>query len=118
MVAQCTTTLLGIWLMAAPAALMYTGVAESVDRTVGPIVATFAAVAAAECTRELRLANVPLGVFLMVAPIAFAYPTDAMLNSTVTGAAITALACVRGPIRSRFGGGWSVLWRGSTGRHD
>jgi hypothetical protein len=117
MVAQCAVVLLGVWLMAAPAVLDYAGVAASVDRTVGPVIATFGTIAVAESTRGLRVANIPFGLFLIASPMFLEYRADAAVNSAATGIAVAALACVRGRIRSRFAGGWRVLWRRSADRH-
>jgi hypothetical protein len=47
-------TLVGMWLMAAPAILGYGGTAATNDWIIGPRAATIAAVAASEVLRSLR----------------------------------------------------------------
>ena len=108
--AQFVSAAIGVWFMAAPAVLNYTGAANTAHRIAGPIVATLAVIAVSACTREVRLANVPLGLVLILAPLAFDFPLDAALNSVAGGSAVAALSCVRGRVRSRFGGGWRVVW--------
>jgi hypothetical protein len=117
---------LGIWLMAAPAVLGYSttgSAAGSVDRTVGPLVASTAIAAIWPEIRPLRWVNVVLGGWMVVAPLVLGwfvdYPTVAVVNSIVVGAAVTGAAFVRGPVDARFGGGWRSVWRSdidTTGR--
>jgi hypothetical protein len=108
--AQLVTVALGIWLMAAPAVLAFMGAARTNHQVVGPIIATFAWIAATECTRGLRRANLPLGAWLVVAPLLIDHDAAAALNSMVTGAAVAILSFVRGATHSRFAGGWRSLW--------
>jgi hypothetical protein len=111
--AQVASAAVGIWFMAAPAVLEYTGVADTAHRIAGPIAATIALIAAFECTREVRLANVPVGVVLILAPLVVHFPGHAAFNSMAGGAAIAGFSCVRGRVQSSVGGGWRVLWRGT-----
>jgi hypothetical protein len=111
MTAQYLVAVLGIWMMAAPAVLGYAGTAEAIARTAGPIVATLAVVAISECTRDVRLANIPIGVFLISAPLFVAQPPDAAVNGVAVGAAVVILSRVRGHVRMRFAGGWRALWQ-------
>lgn len=113
--AQAICTLLGIWLMAAPAVLGYDRPAATSDWIVGPLIATFACIAIWEATRSLRWCNLPLGVWLLIAPWLFEYSTEARVNSMAVGIAVAALACVKGRITEQFGGGWSVLWQRGAG---
>ncbi len=106
---QIVTVALGVWLMAAPAALGYSGAVRTAHEIVGPIIATFAWVAAAECTRSVRRANLPLGAWLVVAPLLLDHPSNAAVNSVVVGIAVVLLARARGTPRTRFGGGWRSL---------
>jgi hypothetical protein len=114
MIAQLLSTLVGVWLMAAPGALGYGGAARTNDHIVGPIIATFACVAIWEATRSARWVNVPLGVWLIIAPVLLGYGGAAMWNSLLCGFAVVVLSCVRGRIKHRFGGGWKMLWRGQA----
>jgi hypothetical protein len=110
------TLALGIWLMAGPSALAYVGAARTSHQIVGPVIATLAWVAAAECTRSVRLANVPLGAWLVVAPLLLDHPARAAMNSVLVGFAVVAFSLGRGRVRTRFGGGWRSLWQRPAGR--
>ncbi len=110
--ARIINVILGIWLMAAPAVLGYADPARTNDRIVGPVAATFAAIAAWEATRSVRWVNVVLGLWLLVAPWVLGYSElDAYLNSLAVGTLMALFAPVRGKITQRFGGGWSSLWK-------
>lgn len=110
--ARLLNTALGIWLMVAPAVLGYGDPAQTVDRIVGPVAASFAIIAIWEVTRPLRHANLVLGVWLLLAPWVLGYPSTPTVNSMVVGAALIALSRVRGKVEDRYGGGWSRVWRG------
>lgn len=101
---------LGIWLMAAPAVLGYSGAAGTNDRIVGPAVATFAIVAMAGATRPARWANTVFGAWLLVAPWLLGYGGTPRLNDMVVGAVVIAVSLVRGHVGDTFAGGWSSLW--------
>lgn len=116
MVAQLAAAAFGIWLMAAPAVLGYTGVAQVIDRIAGPIIATLALIAVSECTRGLRWANVAVASALILSPLWFDYARAAALNSVATGVAVVVLSSLRSRVRSSFGGGWRVLLRGGDGQ--
>ena len=117
MTAQYFVTAIGIWMMAAPSVLGFAGTAEAIARTVGPILTTLSVIAVSECTRDVRLANIPLGVFLISAPLFIGQPLDAAVNGIATGAAVVLLSRVRGQVRSRFAGGWRSLWHNNTSEH-
>jgi hypothetical protein len=111
--AQLVNLCLGLWLMAAPAALGYGGRAAANDHVAGPLAAALAAVAVSEVTRPVRRANVVVGLWLLIAPWALAYASGAAtFNSLSVGALLIAFALVRGRVVNRFGGGWSVVWAG------
>lgn len=112
--AQVVNAVLGLWLMAAPAVLDYGVPAQTNDRIVGPVIATFAIVAWWEATRVVRLWNLPVGLWLIVAPWILGYGTLPALNSLGVGVLVMGLACVRGTVEGTFGGGWSALWRSNT----
>lgn len=110
--AQLAAAAFGIWLMAAPAVLGYAGVARSVDRIAGPVIAALALIAVSECTRGLRWANVAVASTLILSALWFDYPPVAALNSVATAVGVIVLSSLRSRVRSSFGGGWSVLLRG------
>jgi hypothetical protein len=109
--AQIVATVLGVWVTAAPGVLGYGGRAAASDHIFGPVIATFACVAAWEATRAVRWVNLPLGLWVALAPWLLGGPWQAAVGGTAAGLAVAALSCVRGDIRERFGGGWSALWR-------
>ena len=111
--AQIINVILGVWLMAAPAVLGYTGPARTHDRIIGPLAVSCAVIALWEVTRPMRWGNVALGAWLLVAPWVLAYGWTPTVNSSAVGLLLMAFALVRGEVQpQRFGGGWSALWRG------
>ncbi len=110
MSAQLVCAAIGLWLMAAPALFGYAGPAAVSDYVVGPIVAAIGLVAAWEAMRELRWANLPFGLWLVIAPWVLGAPDAAILNDLGAGIALLAFAPAGGGVRGRYGGGWSALW--------
>src|SRR5574339_482905 len=96
--ARIVNFFLGLWLMAAPAALGYAGPAAVNDRLVGPLVASFALVAIWQTTNALRWTNLALGLWLMLSPFVIGawsgepYTFEATLSSSLAGLYIAALA--------------------------
>src|SRR5215207_3520539 len=88
---RLVNTLVGLWLMAAPAVLDYAGAARTNDRIVGPLAASFAVIAIWEVTRPLRWANVALGVWLLVAPWLLGADRAPLLNETAAGLVLIAM---------------------------
>lgn len=110
---------LGIWLMAASSVLGYTGTTRNADVIAGALIASTAIMAATEVLRPLRWGNTAIGAWLVVAPWLLGYGSAALVNSTVVGLLVIGASLVRGPIESRFGGGWSALFTtggGADGR--
>lgn len=111
MAAQVVNAALGIWLMAAPAVLGYSGAARMNDRIIGPMAAACAVIALHEVARSLGRVNLVFGVWLLFAPLVFGYEITALLNSTLVGLLLICCSLVRGPGQQRLGGGWSSLWK-------
>jgi hypothetical protein len=109
--AQLLNVMLGVWLMAAPAVLGYSGPAAVNGYIVGPVAASFAAVALWEATRPLRWVNLALGLWLLAAPWALGHGWIALANSTAVGVLLLGFSLVPGPRRHRIGGGWASLWK-------
>lgn len=110
--ARIINLVIGVWLMAAPAALGYAGTrAADHDRIVGPILASIACIAIWETTRPLRWVNLVIGGWLVLAPWVLGFPPAATWNAVLAGAVVAGLSLVRGTLRHRFDGGWSALWR-------
>ena len=106
MIARLVNTLVGIWLMAAPAMLGYGAPAATSDRIAGPLAATCAIVAMWEATRPVRRVNLLAGLWLVLAPWLLGYDaTAATVNSTACGLVLAALSLVRGRVEGRYGGG-------------
>lgn len=108
----------GVWLMAAPAILGYSGVsdvASANDRIVGPLIISAAITAIWPEIRPLRWVNVVLGAWLLVGVPATAlvvdWPIEGIISSVLSGAVAITMARIRGDIDSEFGGGWRSIWR-------
>lgn len=109
MLAQATAAVLGIWLMASPGVLGYDEPAATIAWIVGPIVASIAFCAAFAILRDLRLANIPAGLTLLVAPAVLDHEAAAVLNSVAVGLLLVGLSLVRGRREDRYAGGWRSL---------
>ena len=109
--AQIINALLGIWLMASPGLLGYSGTGRINDLIVGPIIATFAIIAVWEVTRAVGRANVALGAWLVIAPWMLGYEENiiATANEFVVGITIFALAMTRAKSGAKLNGGWRSL---------
>lgn len=105
------TAITGVWLLASPDLLTYTGSARMNNQIVGAWVTTFGLIAMSESVRAVRWGNVALGAWLICTPFLLDYPDERAIGSIATGLVVIALSCIRGTLTSRFGGGWSVLWR-------
>lgn len=96
---------LGIWLMAAPAALGTTDAAADADYLAGALVVTWAVIGFGEVIRPVRLLNVLMGLGILASPWLFAGDTDASrINDVFVGLAVMLLSVPRGSIEERFGG--------------
>ena len=116
--ARIVNVALGIWLMASPAVLGYAAPAETNDRIVGPLIATFAIIAISGVTRPLRWVNTVAGAWLLVAPWILAYDaTSTIVNNMLVGVVVIACSLVKGTVEDEFGGGWSSLWRDQELHH-
>lgn len=109
--AQISNTVLGIWLIAAPGVLGYSGIASVNDRIVGPWVAAIAYIAVWEVNRGLRYLNMVFGIWLMIAGWILDYPVPAAMNVVIIGVLIVSFSCVEGKRRHQYAGGWASLWR-------
>ncbi len=105
------TAAIGVWLLASPDILGYTGLARMNNQIIGAWMATFGLIAMSESVRAVRWGNAVLGLWLVCAPFMLDYPDERACGSIVTGIAAIALSCVRGTLSNRFGGGWIALWQ-------
>jgi hypothetical protein len=109
--ARVCGALAGVWLMAAPSVLGYSGAARVSDLIAGPLAVSAAVIAMSQVTRPIRWATLPLGVWVVVAPWLLGAPAEARVSGLLAGVLLIGVALVRGQVRERFGGGWAALWR-------
>jgi hypothetical protein len=110
--AQIVNTLIGIWLTASPDVFKYKDSGVDSNHILGPVIATIAMVACWEVTRGMRKWNVPLALWLVLAPWILGYDTTLpILNDMICGVIILSLSMVKGKIKGSYGGGWRSLWR-------
>lgn len=97
--------------MASPAVIEYPDAGAKSNYIFGPIVATIATIACWEATRGLRTTNIPMGLWIMAAPLVLGYQDPfPIMNDMACGSVIIVLALFRGEITKSFGGGWKALW--------
>lgn len=107
--------ILGIWLMVAPDVLDFSKKISDNAHIAGPLIATFSMIAIWECTRNVRLFNLPIAVWLFASPLVLQYGNDTALMNDYAVAVLIILLCVVKPKRKyRFGGGWPAIWKSGT----
>ena len=112
---QLTMAVLGIWLMIAPELLDVEKNISDNAHIVGPLIASFSIIAIWECTRNVRLLNLPIAVWLLAAPVVLQYQNDAaLMNDYAVAIAIIFLSVVKPKRKYRFGGGWPSIWQTDT----
>jgi uncharacterized membrane protein len=95
---------LGVWLMAAPAVLGITGSDADSHYLAGALVVTWAVIAFGEIARPVRLLNIPMGLWIAIAPWLLSGATDvSRWADMVAGALLVALSIRRGQIEEQFG---------------
>lgn len=110
-IAASMGVVVGLWMMAAPAVLGYSGSGATSDRIVGPTAAAVAWIAATEVTRPMRWVNVPLGAWAIVAPLLLDYPQAGTVHSITSGVLLIGTALAIEPLpRQKFAGGWKALF--------
>uniref|UniRef100_C6E1D0 dTDP-glucose 4,6-dehydratase n=1 Tax=Geobacter sp. (strain M21) TaxID=443144 RepID=C6E1D0_GEOSM len=111
MIPRIFSLMVGVWLMAAPAVLGYSGHAAVNDRICGPLIVTFATTAFWEATRGLRFLNLLLGFWLMIAPLLL-YQVGWVyaVNSVFCAFVLIFAGVVPGKRVHTFGGGWPSLF--------
>lgn len=87
---------LGVWLMYAPKVLQYGPALSTHDQTVGALIALIAILALRETIASIRWLNVPLGLWVMIAPFLLSGATrDAQVNGLITGGVVAVYAALR-----------------------
>ena len=99
---------IGVWVAAAPDALGFGRPAATSAWITGPLIASFATIAMWGATRPVRWLNVPLGVWLIIAPLILDHSPAAAASSVAAGALAAGLSAVRGRVRHLFGNGWTA----------
>ncbi len=100
----------GVWLMAAPALLGYSGdAAGDLHRVLGPVVASLAVIAGWEATMAVRWPNAAIAAAVLAAPLVVSHTRAAIIVSVVTGVLLGAMTPFGGRPRRRLGGGWRSL---------
>lgn len=104
----------GLFLMAAPAAIGFTGYERVNVRVVGPLVITLSMLSLWPATRWFARLNAIAGLWLVVGPILLQSPLRIQLPEIAIGALLVALATFPGEAAPIIGGGWiGILGRGS-----
>jgi hypothetical protein len=106
---QLAGVVLGLWLIASPAVLDYSGAARVSALVAGPLAVSLSWIALSEVTRPVRRINIFVGVWLVVAALVFRQPAWSAINSAVVGLLLGALALGRSRIEGSYGGGWSAV---------
>lgn len=103
-------TILGIWMMVAPEVFKYSkNIADNAHIT-GPLIATFSLISLSECTRNVRLLNLPVAFWMLMAPLFVFYDNDNAIMHDYGIALLTIFLCAIRPVRKHsFAGGWLSL---------
>ena len=110
--AQIVNTVLGVWLMFAPAVFGHVGTTlAGFERTVGPVVAAASFVAIAQISRSVRWLVIPVALVLVVAPWFLDASTAEKIHAVLVAVVMTVLAPVGRPDQRRYGNGWTTLFR-------
>lgn len=104
------STIVGIWLMAAPTALQLVGRIADNTHIIGALVVTFSVVAFAEPARPVRALNILCGLWLLLAPWILDGGTSGWSGlSVVSGLALIGLNLRRGQVKERYGAWQKVI---------
>lgn len=109
---QIGMTLAGMWLMASAGILGFSKDIADNAHIVGPVIATFSIIALSESTRNVRYFNIPLALWLFVAPWVLQYGNAAaIINDYAVAITILLLSRVKVRRKYRFAGGWPAAWK-------
>ncbi|UHQ99269.1 vitamin K epoxide reductase family protein (plasmid) [Natrinema zhouii] len=96
---------IGVWLMLSPTLFGTTGLMADSSHLVGSLVVSFTVIATGEPARAVRFLNIPLAMWIIVAPWLFdGVPMIAAINAVVAGILVILLSVPRGPIADRYSG--------------
>jgi len=103
--------LVGVWLMCTRLIHGASGAMANSDHLMGSLLITVSVLAMAEVARPLRFLNLPIGLWLLVAPWLLSGTTTAgAVGSLVAGGLVIILSVPLGPIRHSYAG-WNRLLR-------
>lgn len=103
-------SLLGLWMMFAPAVLEIEGGARTNELIIGPILISFAFVTIWSVLRQMRYAVMVLGLWEIAATLILDYPGWTKLSPFAVGVLVVILAWLQPPADMRqFAGGWLAL---------
>ena len=98
------STIIGIWLMAAPDVFGTTGRAADSSHLVGALTVVWSVIVMAEVARAGRFLNILFGAWIVVAPfIVSGAGTNATISNIICGLLIIGLSIPRGAIREEYG---------------
>lgn len=112
MIPRIVSIIAGIWLMFAPWLLGTTDPAAGSDRTIGPLMVSFALMAVWEVLRPLRWVNFLLALYLIVVPWIWGFPMQASVNDMLVGVLVGAMSLIKGELTQPFDGGWRFVFFG------
>lgn len=97
-------TAVGVWVMASPQVLGFSGSIANSSNIVGALIITFAVIAMSEVARPVRYINILFGLWLIAAPFIFSTEGDLpMWNGIIAGAVIIAVCFPKGKIEDKRG---------------
>jgi hypothetical protein len=100
----CVILAVGIWIIAAPEVLGYSGTIADSNHLAGAIIVTFAVIAMSEVARSLRFINILFGLWLIAAPwVLGGSQGAAMWNGVISGVVLILLSFPKGKIEERRG---------------
>lgn len=93
----------GMWVMASPGALEFSGTLAYSNQLTGAVAVSFAIISMSEVTRALRYADILLGLWVALSPWIFASPPVAVWSGVIAGILLMLLSFPRGSIEGRRG---------------
>lgn len=110
-----TGAAIGLWLMASPSILDYSGSPGAADRVVGPVIFALCVAAMWPATRWIGGLNLIAGAWLLVGPIVLLAPDRALFTNIACGTVLIALGVFICPTAVETGGGWTALMGNEIG---
>lgn len=112
MIARILNIILGLYIMVSPALFPYNQALSNNNHIAGPLIITFAVIALWDINRQVRLANVVTGSWLIISAFIFSAPaTLYLIMQGAAGLLIIVLALIKGKVVHQYGGGWRSLWQ-------